>query len=108
MKDLSFEQMQEMQVELQTKYKDKWPALSPKVGRDKLLWMLIEASEIADVIKKQGDDMIMSNEDVRNHFIEEICDTLMYLNDVMICYEISPEELQEIYVIKHKENMERW
>ncbi len=52
MSGFNFEKMQEIQKELQEKYKDKWDPLSPHRGRDKLLWMMIEAGEIADVIKK--------------------------------------------------------
>lgn len=108
MSGFNFERMQEIQKELQGKYKDKWDSLSPDRGRDKLLWMIIEAGEIADVIKKKGDKMIMDDIDVRNNFIEEMCDTLMYFNDVMLCYDISPQELEEIYLQKHQANMERW
>lgn len=82
--------------------------LSPEKGRDSLLWMMIEAGEVADIIKKQGDAKITGDEQVRNHFIEELCDVLMYLNDVMLCYSISPEELAEIYREKHERNMKRW
>lgn len=70
--------------------------------------MMIEAGEVADIIKKQGDDRIMNDPDVREHFIEEMCDTLMYFNDVMLCYGITPEELKKVYLDKHKKNMNRW
>ena len=108
MGDFGFDTMQQIQRELQEKYKSKWNPLTPERGRDSLLWMLIEAGEIADVIKKQGDERIMNDADVRKHFIEEMCDTLMYFNDVMLCYDIAPEELQEVYLEKHKRNMSRW
>ena len=51
-------------------------------ARNQLLWMLIEVGEAADIIKKIGDSQIINNETVRNHFIEEMCDVLMYFNDV--------------------------
>ena len=108
MGNLTFEAMHRMQAELQEKYKGKWPAITPAIAREKLLWMMIEAGEMADIIKKQGDDKIMESGEVREHFIEEMCDTLMYLNDVMGCYSITPEELESIYLAKHKRNMERW
>ncbi|WP_330370846.1 hypothetical protein [Lachnoclostridium phytofermentans] len=108
MDSLDFDKMQKIQKELQEKYKDKWQAISPKTGRDKLLWMMIEAGEIADVIKKKGDNMIMEDIEVRKHFIEEMCDTLMYFNDVMLCYGISPKEFEEVYLEKHETNMKRW
>lgn len=70
--------------------------------------MMIEAGEVADIIKKNGDDKIMEDAAVRKHFVEELCDTMMYLNDVMLCYRISPEELEEEYVRKFNGNMKRW
>lgn len=108
MKNLDLKQMQQMQKDLQEKYKDKWPILQPRVGRDKLLWMMIEAGETADIIKKCGDQAIMEDASVRRKFVEEMSDTLMYFNDVMLCYDISPQELQEIYLEKHYTNMGRW
>jgi hypothetical protein len=30
--------------------------------------------EVADIIKKDGDKKIIDDEEVRNHFIEEVCD----------------------------------
>ena len=108
MTDLSFSEMQTIQKELQEKYKDKWQGLSPEISRDKLLWMIIEAGEMADIIKKEGDEAIIEDREVRAHFVEEICDVLMYLNDVMLCYDISPQELRELYLKKHQKNMGRW
>ena len=100
--------MQGIQKELQEKYKHKWSPLSPEIGKDQLLWLLIELGEVADVIKKSGNQKILEDKEVRTHFIEEMCDVLMYFNDVMLCYNISIEELKEIYLQKHKKNMERW
>ncbi len=108
MTDLSFWEMQQIQCELQNKYKDVWEEISPKTGRNKLLWMMIEAGEVADIIKKEGDDAVMEDPETRTHFIEELCDVLMYLNDVLLCYEISPADLRKTYLEKHKRNMSRW
>lgn len=105
---LNFKTMHKMQEELHERYQDKWRPISPGIGRDKLLWMMIEAGEMADVIKKQGDEKIMEQGEVREHFIEEMCDTLMYFNDVMRCYSITPEEFEQVYLEKHRRNMERW
>ena len=104
----SVEEMQCMQRELQEKYRHKWPEIAPAEGRSKLLWMMSEAGEAADVIKKKGDQAIMEDQAVRSHFVEEMCDVLMYFNDVMLCYSISPEELAHAYREKHQQNMARW
>ena len=108
MDNFSFEEMQAIQRELQEKYKHKWSPLSPEIGKDQLLWLLIELGEVADVIKKSGNQKILEDREVRTHFIEELCDVLMYFNDVMLCYNISIDELKEVYLQKHKKNMERW
>lgn len=108
MSGFGLDEMQEIQKQLQERYKDKWGGLSPEKARDQLLWMLIEVGEAADIIKKSGDGQIMNNADARKRFVEELCDVLMYLNDVMLCYSISPEELKKAYLEKHRRNMERW
>ncbi len=105
---LDLNTMQSMQAELQERYKGKWPAICPPIGREKLLWLIAETGEVADIIKKQGDEKIMSDPAVREHFIEELCDTLMYFNDVCRCYSITPEELEKVYLAKHQKNLGRW
>lgn len=106
--DFGFREMQRMQMQLQEKYKDKWEAITPETGKNKLLWLMIELGETADIIKKNGVEEIMGDKDVRNHFIEEMADVLMYYNDVMLCYDISVNELKEAYEKKHEKNMKRW
>ena len=105
---LDLETMQSMQAELQERYKGKWPAICPTIGREKLLWMIAETGEVADIIKKQGDEKIMEDADVRAHFVEELCDTLMYFNDVCRCYSVTPDELEAAYLEKHNKNLGRW
>ncbi|MCI8623067.1 MAG: nucleotide pyrophosphohydrolase [Provencibacterium sp.] len=108
MSRFGFQEMQAIQKELREKYKERWGDLSPKMGRDTLLWMLCEAGEVADILKKQGDTAILEDAETRAHFIEELCDVMMYFNDLMLCYSISPEELEEVYRKKHERNMHRW
>lgn len=108
MADLSFNEMQAIQKELQAKYKNIWAPLEPRLGREQLLWMLIEAGEVADIIKKQGDEAIMQDAEVRSKLIEEMCDVMMYFNDVLLCYDISIDDLREVYLRKHERNMKRW
>ena len=108
MSNLTLEQMHAMQAELHEKYKDKWRPIAPAIGRDKLLWMMAEMGEVADIIKKQGDGKIMEDPAVRAHFVEELCDTLMYFNDVCRCYSVTPDELERSYIAKHEKNLGRW
>lgn len=104
----SMSRMHEIQTELQAKYFDKWGGVSPERSVRILLWMMGEAGEVADIIKKKGERAIMDDPAVRRDFVEEMCDVLMYFNDLMLCYGITPEELEEIYETKHRRNMKRW
>lgn len=108
MENFGLNEMNIIQKQLQEKYKDKWGGLSHDKGRNQLLWMMIEVGEVADIIKKKGDSHIMNDEETRNHFLEELSDVLMYFNDVMLCYSISPEEIKKAYLEKYNKNMERW
>ena len=108
MADLTLKDMHQMQRELQETYKEKWGGLSPKIGRNQLLWMYGEMAEVGDIIKKKGEQAIMEDEGVRGHFVEELCDVLMYFNDIMLCFDIAPEELEKTYREKHQRNMKRW
>ena len=108
MKKFTFEEMLGMQRELQEKYKERWGGLSPQVGHRQLLWMYGEMAEVGDIIKKKGEQAIMEDEEIRRRFVEEMCDMMMYFNDIMLCFDIKPEELAEIYREEHQRNMSRW
>ncbi len=108
MADFGINEMLEMQRTLQEKYKDKWEGISPETGKNKLLWMIGEIGEVIDVIKKHGDGAPSRQSDQREHFIEELADVLMYFNDVLLCYDITAEELKSVYEAKFRRNMTRW
>lgn len=108
MSEFTINEMKEMQKTLQEKYKGKWEGVSPEVGKNKLLWMIGEIGEVIDIVKKHGGLEASQNEDLRKELIEELADVLMYYNDILLCYDISSEELKSTYVDKFKRNMERW
>jgi len=108
MSDFGINEMLEMQRTLQDKYKDKWEHISPEVGKNKLLWMIGEIGEVIDIVKKHGDEASEVDNPEREHLIEEMADVLMYYNDVLLCYDISAEELKERYIEKFEKNMKRW
>lgn len=108
MEDFGFNEMQSLQKQLQERYKDKWEPMSPETGKNMLLWLMIELGEAADIIKKDGNQKIIEDNNVRTHFIEELADVMMYFNDVMLCYGISVDELKEVYRKKMQKNMDRW
>lgn len=108
MSEFSIGEMQQMQKELQEKYKDIWEGISPAVGQNKLLWMIGEVGEVIDIVKKNGGEKACTDKAIRSQLIEEMADVLMYYNDVMLCYSISEQELKDAYTEKFKRNMTRW
>ncbi len=107
MSEFTINEMKEMQKQLQEKYKDKWEGISAEVGKNKLLWMIGEIGEVIDIVKKHGANA-STDETLREELIEELADVLMYYNDVLLCYNISSEELKSIYTKKFLTNMKRW
>ena len=108
MQDFSINEMQEMQKELQEKYKDKWESIGPETGKNKLLWMIGEIGEVIDIVKKNGGTKASTDIDIRKDLVEEMADVLMYYNDVMLCYGITADELKQVYTAKFEKNMKRW
>ena len=108
MSDFSINEMKEMQKELQEKYKHKWEPICPETGKNKLLWMIGEMGEVIDIVKKHGDLQAVTDPELRKDLVEELADVLMYYNDVLLCYDISAEELKQVYTEKFEKNMKRW
>lgn len=108
MDDFGIGEMLTMQRALQEQYRDKWEPISPRTGQNKLLWMVGEVGEVIDVVKKHGGEAACRDEALREHLVEELADVLMYYNDVLLCYDIAPEELKRAYTRKFEKNMKRW
>lgn len=108
MEDFTINEMRKMQEALQEKYKDMWEEISPEVGKNKLLWMIGEIGEVIDIVKKHGGHKASHDAELRKELIEELADVLMYYNDILLCYDISSEELKAVYKEKFEKNMKRW
>ena len=80
---------------------------TPENAPFSILWSIDELGEAIAIIKKKGADGIMNNESVREHFVEEVTDTFMYLFDMMECYGITADEFTRAYVKKYERNMGR-
>lgn len=104
--DLRISDLLAMQTELQDSH-PQWGGTPPARGREQLLWGIAEIGEVIDIIKKRGDDEIMNNPETRRHFVEEMADVMMYLTDVMLCYNITAEEYSNVHARKHAHNMKR-
>lgn len=108
MESFSIGEMLEMQKTLQDRYKSIWEPIVPLMGKNKLLWMVGEIGEVAEIIKKNGEEKSLSDPKLRSELIEEMADVLMYYNDILLCYGISEEELKASYTAKFQRNMTRW
>lgn len=105
---LTIEEMHRLQKELYEAYSGDWEPLGSGQGLSSFLWMIGEAGEVIEIIKKEGVDAILNDPEVHKDFVEEICDVLMYLTNTMICYDVSPQELAETFREKQKRNLRRW
>jgi len=108
MEDFGLKEMLSMQRQLQEQYKDIWEPIGIPTGQNKLLWMIGETGEVIDIIKKHGADAALNDPDLRSCLVEEMADVLMYYNDILLCYNISPDELADSYRHKFERNMKRW
>ena len=77
-------------------------------GKNKLLWMIGEVGEVIDIVKKKGGHRAIEDAGLRRDLVEEMADVLMYYNDVLLCYGITPGELKEVYTRKFDRNLTRW
>ena len=105
--DLSISQMMQMQRELFELHKEKWSPMEPEFGKDFILYMVEEIGEAIAVIKKKGSQPIMEDPEVREVFLEEMADILMYYNDILLRFHVTPEEIPEAYTEKHARSMGR-
>ena len=105
---LDMKDMREMQQALQARYAGWWEAVDPEHGKNKLLWMLAELGEAIQVVKRHPAEEIALPGEVRREFVEELVDVLMFFNDILLCYDITPEEFEAAYRAKHARNMTRW
>lgn len=105
--DLSISQMMRMQEELFAPHKDKWPPIEPEYGKDFILFMVEEIGEVIAVLKKKGSTAIMEDPAVREAFLSEMADVLMYYHDVLLRYHVTPEEISLAFTRKHDLDMHR-
>ncbi len=105
---LDFEEMQRLQRELQARYAGWWEPIDPEHGKNKILWMLAELGEAIQIVKRHPVGEIRREGSTRHDFVEELADVLMYFNDILLCFDITPEEFAAVYRAKHERNMTRW
>jgi len=105
--DLSISEMLEMSRKLWEKHKDTWSPMEPEHGKISILYMIEEIGEAIAIIKKKTEDGIMNDSAVRERFIEELGDVLMYYSDTLNRFKITPQEFSSEYIKKFESNMQR-
>ena len=105
--DLSISQMMQLQKELFQPHKDEWHPMEPEFGKDFLLYMVEEMGEVIAILKKKGSGAVAEDPAVRESFLEEMADVLMYYHDVLLRFHVTPEEISRAYLKKHGHNMGR-
>jgi len=105
--DLKISEMLDLSYKLWEKNSNKWSPMEPEYARSFILFMIEEIGESIAIIKKKGEEEIMNNPEVREHFVEELGDVLMYFMDVLNRFNISSEEFSSTYIKKFMKNMNR-
>lgn len=105
--DLTISQMMQMQRELFEPHKEKWLPMEPEYGKDFILFMIEEIGEAIAIVKKKGSAAIAEDPAVRQAFLSEMADILMYYNDILLRYHVTAEEISEAYCQKHSHDMNR-
>ena len=105
--DLSISQMMQLQKELFDPHKDKWHPMEPEYGKDFILYMIEEIGECIAILKKKGSAAVMEDPAVREAFLSEMADVLMYYHDVLLRFHVTPEEISQAYASKHNYDMGR-
>lgn len=105
--DLKISEMMQMQRELFEPHKDKWFPMEPEYGKDFILFMVEEIGEAIAVVKKKGSRAIMEDPAVREAFLSEMADVLMYYHDVLLRYHVTSGEISEAFAKKHDFDLKR-
>lgn len=105
--DLSISQMLALQRELFELHQDEWHPMEPEFGKDFILYMVEEIGEVISIIKKKGSGAVTEDSAVREAFLSEMADVLMYYHDILLRYHATPEEISGAYLKKHSQNTHR-
>lgn len=100
MEIFGFHQMQKIKKELQESCDAKRESNCSIMEQNELLWMIGEIAEVTEIVRKNGDVRIMQDMEVRKQFVEELYEVVMYVNDMMQYYDITPQDLQEVHAEK--------
>ena len=104
---MDIEMLMRMQRELYEKHRDTWDPLQPEYARNSLLWLVEEVGEVVAIFKKRGERETAQNPQLREAFLTEMSDVLMYYIEALRRFQVTPEELGTAYIQKFQKNMSR-
>ncbi len=105
--DLSFSYMMQTQRDLFECHKHEWNPREPEFGKDHILYMIEEIGEAIAILKKKGENAIMEDSAVREAFLGEMSDVMMYYIATLLCFGVSAEEISQAFENIHARNMGR-
>lgn len=105
--NIKISDMLDMSYNLWLENKDNWRKMTPENAHYSILYMIEEIGEAIQILKKKNHDSIMNNPEIREKFIEELTDIIMYFSNVLSCFDISAEEFSKIYFKKYNKNLKR-
>lgn len=107
---MTIQEMLDLQNRLYDKCgeKHRWLTYTPDNAQLHWLYMLGEAGEVIDVLRKNSYESLLPPSPLRDHLVEEMADTLMFFVDTMACMNVTADELAQAYREKHERNIKRW
>ncbi len=105
--DLTISHVMQTQRDLYELHKHEWNPRIPEEGKAHILYMIEEIGEVISILKKKGSDAVVDDPAVREAFLEEMVDIMMYYSAILLCYDISAQELAEAFDKKHTKNIRR-
>ena len=104
---MTIQELMDIQIQLQEKYKGIWEGDSPETAKHHLLYAVEEIGEVSSILKKRTPQAVVADAQLRAHFCEEMADVFMYLTDVLLCCNVTAEEFEKAYREKAERNMKR-
>ncbi len=105
--DLTISQIMQTQRELYELHKHEWNPRIPENGRNHILYMIEEIGETVAILKKKGEAAVMEDPAVREAFLGELTDIMMYYTAVLLCFGVTTEEFCQAFTKTHARNMGR-
>lgn len=98
--NLKISDMLNLSYKLWEKHSDTWAPMKPEYAETFIFYLIEEIGESIAIIKKKGEAEIMNTPEIKEHFVEELGDVLMYFMNVLNRFNMSHEEFSKVYLEK--------